>query len=57
MAVVAVAVAVTVTVVVAVISEVAAVHAGSGAEVVWCVHAASEAEATPGGQPWCVTFC
>jgi hypothetical protein len=57
MAVVAVAVAVAVTVVVAAIGEVVAVHAGSGAEVVWCVHAASGAAATPGGQPWCVTFC
>ncbi len=35
----------------------AAVCTGSGAEVVWCVHAASGAAATPGGQPWCVTFC
>jgi hypothetical protein len=52
-----VAVAVAVTVVVAAIGEVVAVHAGSGAEVVWCVHVASGAAATPGGQPWCVTFC
>jgi len=34
-----------------------AVCAASGAEVVWCVHAASGAAATPGGQPWCVTLC
>jgi hypothetical protein len=39
------------------IGAVTVVCAGSGAEVVWCVHAASGAAATPGGQPWCVTFC
>jgi len=39
------------------IGVVVAVSAGSDAEVVWCVHAASGAAATPGGQPWCVTFC
>jgi len=42
---------------VAEIGVVVAVCAGSGAEVVWCVHAASGAAATPGGQPWCVTLC
>jgi len=42
---------------VAAIGVVVAVCAGSGAEVVWCVHAASGAAATPGGQPWCVTLC
>ena len=36
---------------------VAAASAGSGAEVVWCVHFTSGAATGPDEQPWCVNLC